>query len=289
MSARNPSHKWFPRGYIRDLAVAVDWLTITVSDTPGREMLLQKFQRIAEALSMMGETKKSWGVRDYRGFKCGGARWGTRRTDDILILSGVDAQAYWRIFAAHATNCSRLDLAVTCQTRRCYPHLLDTYLAEIREIEGYKTRGYRIDKDVQNFGKTLYVGSRASDQFGRVYDKAAEQRDPVNIHRRWRYEVEYKNDYAREGLDNLLSLDEPTDLPPLIQNTVWFWFDHRGIPPLFERTSGKTEFEVAAKVTDTSRRLSWLSTQVRPTIQELMRAGLEEDVFRALGISRGES
>jgi DNA relaxase NicK len=166
---------------------------------------------------------------------------------------------------------------------------LDTYLAEIREIEGYKTRGYRIDKDVQNFGKTLYVGSRASDQFGRVYDKAAEQRDPVNIHRRWRYEVEYKNDYAREGLDNLLSLDEPTDLPPLIQNTVWFWFDHRGIPPLFERTSGKTEFEVAAKVTDTSRKLSWLSTQVRPTIQELMRAGLEDEVFRALGISRGES
>src|SRR3972149_6894842 len=120
-------------------------------------------------------TRKNWKWRGYEGCAIGGIRWATRADSDILILSGQDAQALWPIYAHLATNCSRVDLAVTARTHKCYPRLLHAYKAWLNVNGSGLARRCTTIERVDGIGMTLNVGKRASDQFGRVYDKGAEQ------------------------------------------------------------------------------------------------------------------
>src|SRR3989304_7698974 len=98
-----------------------------------KEALLKRFLRSKEALILFGELPETWKWHGYAGVKIGQFRWGTRSDSDILILSGADAQAYWSMFAPLATNCTRIDLAVTARTTQCYPRLLQSYIDWLRE------------------------------------------------------------------------------------------------------------------------------------------------------------
>jgi DNA relaxase NicK len=133
-------------------------------------------------------------------------------------------------------------------------------------------------------GGTLYIGSRNSDQVGRIYDKAAESGQEKYAGRLWRYEVEFKGDRSKAAFSGLRRHSSQKTLAGEIQNAVWWWFSERGVPPLFDKTSDRVAYEVGATVTDTSRKLAWLSTQIRPTVLDLLEAGQHDAVFRALGL-----
>ncbi len=138
-------------------------------------------------------------------------------------------------------------------------------------------------------GETLYIGSRRSDQFGRLYDKAAEEANTALFGRKWRYEVEYKDRRAQNVMKALIEPEKRVPLPALIQNAVWWWFDERNIPPLFDRAyNQRVAFETSGKITDTSRQLTWLTKQVQPTVKRLLAQGEEDAVWAALGLTPPE-
>lgn len=280
--------KRYPGGHVltRHTTVAVDFLTITASSPERRDALFNRFSRAREALRLMGEAPCDWEFYGYVGLSIGGFRWGTRKDSDILMLSGNDAQSFWRIFAPLSTNCSRIDLAVTARTTRCIPRLLETYIDWLRQTESATLRRATWLENGQG-GKTLYVNKRTSDQCGRVYDKGAEEKSPIEMHRKWRFEVEFKGERAKGVLSKLIAHD--VEWPKIIYVVVYEWFDSRGIPPLWNRQHSAVDgikLESSAIVTSTSQKLHWLQHQVRPTVQKLIYQGMEAEVVKALGIDK---
>jgi len=264
--------------------VGVDWLTITANTPERKRSILLRFLKHEEALRLMGETRKPWKWRGYDGCMIGGMRWATRADSDILILTGQDAQALWRIYAHLSTNCSRIDLAVTARTHKCYPRLLHAYKAWLNVNGSALAKRCTTIERVDGIGMTLNVGNRLSDQFGRVYDKGAEQNSPLDIHRLWRYEVEFKDERAKSVLAQLISDKGREEFPFNICSTVHVWFDQRDIPPVFQKNGQTLCLELQARVTDVSQKLAWLSKQVRPAVSMLKGDGYLEQVLIALGL-----
>lgn len=265
-------------------SVCVDWLTITANTQSRKKEVWKRFERYKEALEMLSEVPKEWYFRGYKGVQIGSVRWGTREDTDILVLSGLDAQALWGVFLPFSTNCSRVDLAVTVETKRCHPRLLQIYAEEVHALHAYHEREYVLLNNADKLGKTLQVCKRISDEFGRVYDKGAQLHDPLRIHRLWRYEVEYKNDRARAMGLHLKEQIGSQRLPSQIADTVYRWFDERNIPPIWNKGTNGIMLERQATVTSSSQSLHWLTTQVKPTVQKLLSKGYAEEVLTALGI-----
>jgi DNA relaxase NicK len=269
---------------VEDTRVGIDWMTITANTTDRKRSILMRYLRLEEALRLMGETRKTWKWRGYEGAMIGGIRWGTRADSDILILSGQDAQSFWRTMAPLSTNCSRVDLAVTCRTHKCYPRLLHAYKAWLNVNGSGLARRCTTIERVDGIGMTLNVGQRTADQCGRVYDKGAEQNLPLDTHRLWRYEVEFKGDRAKSVLAQLISETGREEFPSNICSTVHTWFDQRDVPPVFQKHGQALTLNLQATVTSTSQKLAWLSKQVRPAVKSLSEQGYLEEVLAALGL-----
>lgn len=264
----------------------VDWLTITANTEGSRKAIFKRWQFALGAMQMLGEEVREWGMRGYKGLQIGSIRWGSRRDDDILILSGQDAYALWKVFLPWATNCSRVDLAVTVETSVAWPNLLQTYADWIYDSGSKMQKRMTLLRRVDGIGQTLYVNKRSSDQLGRVYDKGAQLGLDDYVHRLWRYEVEYRRERANVVVRGLKRLG--SDFPNGIYQNVYQWFNSRDIPPVFDqmyRDGWQIRADVAATITSTSTSLNWLSSQVRPTVARLRAAGLEEQVLDALGLT----
>jgi len=266
---------------VRSRYATIDWITMTARDRLYREEFRKRFELFSEGFRLLGEKPKPWKFCGYTGLQVGSIRYGVREDSAIIVLSGSDAATLWRVFAPHMSNCTRVDLAVTCETSRCYNKLLATYYQWIRQNGLSSQRKHTL---IQNTGRgqTLYVGSRTSDEFGRVYDKAAERGDPLHIGRWWRYEVEYKGEMAKILGQELLGAEGDKALPGLISDTVYAWFNRRDIPPIWQKDQDGWLLEREAKVTDASRSLTWLTTQVKPTVMWLVQEGWLREVLKAL-------
>lgn len=262
----------------------VDWLTVTAKGTDAREKMYQTMQSYRTTAGMNGETVNKWHFKGYAGLRMYGFRWGTRSDSDILMLSGGDADEMFSILAGEVENVTRLDLAVTCQlstkheriAQECY----DWVMGNLPNSQ-LRKRKYTLYQNSAG-GETLYVGSRASDQAGRLYDKAAEQGMTKQRGKLWRYEVEFKRPRAKhvyEALKHRWPEHGPTQL---IIGTVYDWFNSRDVPPIFNRTADSISLEICAKLTSDAIKLAWLSEQVRPTVARLIKHGKIEQVFYAL-------
>lgn len=122
------------------------------------------------------------------------------------------------------------------------------------------------------------MGSRASDQFGRLYDKDAEQ-GLARIASRWRYEVEFKADRAAKVLE---LLQDSRERGKMYLGIVRGYFEPRGVklPPLADEQEIKVEVIAPPRTVDTQ--LAWLRFQVAPIVGKLRRMGLEASVIEAL-------
>jgi hypothetical protein len=128
-------------------------------------------------------------------------------------------------------------------------------------------------------GSTVYIGARASEQYGRVYDKGIESK-ACKAGLWWRWEVEFKGSQSWNRSQLLRSVDDPA---VLIMSTVASWFRVRS-QHSFTSTCVPLNFFVPAEPTGNDRRLKWLSHDVRPTVQRLVDAVGLPRVLAALGL-----
>jgi DNA relaxase NicK len=279
---------------IEQLESGVDWLTVTCHDQEMREALYAECQMIRSRNEANGDAFKKWSFKGYQGYMCGGLRWGTREDSDIGMLSGTDAHQNWYIIGDWAQQCSRLDLAVTVELQRCFPHLAQVYNDTLRRVnpKGVAYKGSLVrDSDG---GETLYVQRRTSRAFGRVYDKGREAGDDFPEGKLWRYEIEFHKPLAKQILDQILAnrylpiiTRWEDEVGQSILSTVYVWYEARNIPPLFNRLDNPSlSLEVEARVTSDEVSLAWLSNQVRPTISRLAKRGKLDRVKQALGLTK---
>ena len=169
-------------------------------------------------------------------------------------------------------------------------------LCELREQDSnYVTTRFKSYEVIRSgwakTGKTLYLGSRSSEAYLRIYDKAAEQ-NSEGLH--WaRVEIEYKADRARQILEYVLSTKSLDCVCRSILNYVAF-----KSPPVgsdsFERwpiVSWWLEFLQVDEVlvlafgnpsSTIEKAVDWIDKQVAPTLALVQEAYGDEKVKRLI-------
>jgi DNA relaxase NicK len=127
-------------------------------------------------------------------------------------------------------------------------------------------------------GDTLAIGARASDYYGRVYDKYRESGEE-EYRRCWRYEVEVKGDPC-ESLKNRVA--QETSFTEEIPSLVHDWFSRRGVSVRYRPGLPYAFAAVGAVDTDAQRQLAWLKSQVAPTVRRLQEWYARRDLIDLL-------
>lgn len=263
------------------LETGVDWITATSKTGASRydmQMLAEdSFHRLMDA----GETISNQKRQGFTGWAAEGLFFGERHGEAMMIASGHRAKDIWLATANVADNVSRIDLQTTIWTYRERPNIAKVVYEEIK-------RGLNGSIPIKNatyieghpHGQTVNVNKRASDQSGRIYDKASEGKLglPCSI---WRYEIEVRRRAAGSALAHLRS-DHRTDAVAV--RLVFDWFRRRGILPLFnpDDVSRSREIRVGSKKGDT---MAWFRDTLSKTVARQVEQHGRERVIQALGLN----
>lgn len=203
----------------------------------------------------------------YDGWTGGGASLGSRPDGTILRLSGRRAASMGRDILRSDAHVSRIDVQATVRFNRDVQALARHHAGEARRSQraGAQPRHLRLERSFGR-GDTLYVGSRVSNYFGRVYDKWRESGDAGYRHS-WRYEVEAK------GAGALAVTSALTQAPGdegAIEALVFSWWAARGIHPRYRPAGARALGPIPARTSELDTRLRWLLHQVRPVIWKVI-------------------
>lgn len=125
-------------------------------------------------------------------------------------------------------------------------------------------------------GETLYLGSRLSPIYGRVYDKSTRYGDAPGAGSVWRFELEAKKVQARRLAKAWSNAEfKGQHIGAVIAHQFKKW----GVKLPIEGLRVKAELAVITE----SATIQWLRHTVRPSIERLISAGRESQVKAALG------
>ena len=275
------------RETITDIEVVsgVDWITITSQEEVIFNVVHSFFLSWLDFINDEdGDIKPvRWQFKGgYVGLALPGFRIGRGKQGYIAILSASCCNnLYSDIINLVPIKITRMDLyvdasvapmAITGLAEKCYRDL---------SIGALKARDYALVQNTKG-GETLYVGSRSSANFGRLYDKGSEKAESVG--QLFRYEIETKPPVA-QALSEELTQAEYSDVPRFISSYVHNWFKARGIRPVFTPTDFVNQVNIGTMVSDEKRQLNWLKSHVRGTVQRLINKGREREVIEALGLT----
>jgi hypothetical protein len=251
----------------------VDWITASAQATSTGHSLEILGRWLVNDERRLGNDEREWRSHGYEGISSGSASVGVGDAGTVLRVSGYRASEVCRDIVSIADNVSRIDLQSTVRFSRDIHALAREHAGELRRVQSQRAKQLHTRLE-RTFGRgdTLYVGSRTSNYYGRVYDKARESGEQEYV-RCWRYEVECKGDGARQAVTLATKTEGAAEA---IAAGVYRWYAERGVQPRYEpwRNDGLTM--VGRPETDDERRLTWLATQVAPMISRLkVRYGKE--------------
>lgn len=260
----------------------VDWITCTGTALSAWEKVSGMAMTLATEEIEDGARVRQANRHGYHLTVAGRVEYGRGKQGWMVVLRGEKASRYWMPFAAYATNVTRVDLQATVW--------LEVYNREaIKELFDDCKRNW-VGTQVPNItlidngrkGDTLYYGSRSSAQFGRVYDKYAQQNRSGEYLNAIRYEVEYKKPLAGEVVRWLLT-DNPT--AEQITAKVFNWFSDRRINSPLTLTIEDNAIQYPRKETPIEKKLEWLKKTVRPVYRQLVALGFQIEADGNIGVT----
>lgn len=263
----------------------IDYLTFTINE--GNEdyvKCIRAATRLQEVCVRGGNTLRPNTVLGYEGSICGTVFVGIREGDCMVRISGAMAHEAYKPFKSLDIKPTRLDLQVTVWYDDNPAEIIRKY-AEIAiadaNVADVRTKRTIRKVESNDGGFTLYIGSRTSDYFARLYDKHKESKDATYLYA-LRFEVEIKGKRAQQAFNALSSRSR--DISPQVLSFVAEWYAARGVHVPFLFKAGKMELSpINREKSDTARRLAWLRGQVRGTILELRKVIDTNDILEALG------
>jgi len=264
---------------LQSVSSRIDWLTAT---TQSDDIGLQWLTKYRTRADNEGLLQQEHSFKGFTGMGTDGFTWMYNPTTGwyMVILSSGTAAQYWRDIAPKSTNITRIDLAVTVLGVTPYEELIgDTYSAIDDENKRQRKYALLVSSDS---GATLYVGSRYSMNYGRLYDKGVESGEykPGNL---FRYEVEIKKPASYNvAMELAHKIRRGEHQESMVLNYVYHWFYTRGVEPVFEADMNYVSPDIQARISTKDSQLAWLRTSVRPTVQRLLEAGFGKDVVEAL-------
>lgn len=260
---------------------SVDWITLTTYEASVYAAWIRDICSICRMVSAKSQKRMQYTGQGGEGFFYGIGRQADK-THYMVQLSGAEADEFVSrvlpFFDLELISCSRLDVQYTIE-RGDYGEKLSDVGRTLRGLikSGSGRRGQApevvcFDGD-SDFTDTLYVGTRRSDRFLRVYDKWVDDRPCI------RMEAEYKGDMAAvafrryvRGETKLGSILKAAP-PPVAYNLELF--------DRFSRAIGDREIEPSyfqMRERDDQRTLEWLDDAVFPALQRLALDGHRDAV-----------
>lgn len=231
-----------------------------------------------------GDWVKPWAWQGYIGYSCGPCQIGERPDGTIVRLSSKAAHDWLVSGFPAGHNISRIDIAMTVWQVYDQSEQIALHSAEAEEKRRtLQHRPFRVRLiDGKGDGDTLYVGSRSSEMFVRIYDKEREQKNEPQWIGAIRYEAECKEELAKRVYERCIAggysaTNCASVLTGLLARRGVVPLGARGIRPTYISPSGLPKSSIESS-------LSWLDEQVRPTVRKLIAAGFEREVWAALGI-----
>ena len=262
-----------------------DWLTVTCT-LDDKIPRFRAWARRAIAWEEAAANKqRNFVAFGYEGVACGRVRWGARADGDMVQLSGDVASKELSSALDYATNCSRVDLAVTVQldppqNQLEHHHYLEYLTAPNRE--GRRSSASLVQSS--DGGATFYLGKRVSDVMLRVYNKQVESGEP-RYQACHRYELEIKGDRAVLAAT---SLSQTVDPGAFCQEAVYDWSTAHNVHPAFTAEQPRRLQPGFKRRSDADTKLLWLERCVSPTVTWLRSFQTEDRVKRALGWVSGD-
>lgn len=262
-----------------------DWITATAKGPESRRRLALLGKRVLDSETRAGNERKPWGMSGYDGLKSGGCQVGERGDSTIIRLSSGVAWENWLKVYQAADSFSRLDLQVTARMDQEPKRVIAA--AYRHSLQFSRSHGGSPTVSVlkcSNGTATMYLGRRQSERFARVYDKGAESSlDEYQACVRW--ELELKGDLCLPALRAIAASRRPMFT---MASIVVTHFRDRGCH-LPESWATDRALSAPRKRTEVERRLSWIQSQVRPTVEYLVSIGQRGKVLRALGLLENAS
>ena len=169
-------------------------------------------------------------------------------------------------------NVTRIDVAVDVAQAWDIPALY-----ELARDGGAKCRSKKFSLITSTEGTTFYAGSRTSEKFLRIYDKAAQ----TSSSRPWtRIELECKGDFAR-NIAKFLAMEGLPQVPAVIRG----FFDLPSVPVWADTMDSHIEAVSLPKVERQSNTRGWLLEQVAPALAKYLE---HEPAFLQQFITRVE-
>lgn len=258
----------------------VDWITATAMDSENIEASDSLAQHVLERALDAGEQVRDESRHGYVGYSSEGFFHGHSSRGRLTIASGHRASSLWSSIRNTSDHISRLDLQVTVWTHGEQPHLGVQAYECLRRKPPAKVRVPNVTLIASSpKGETCNVGKRISDQYGRIYDKAAESLAGAE-RTVWRYEVELKNRRAGGVASHLARSARRTSE---VASFVRRWFLDRGLDPVFSVDEDSSTLELALSSTKRDT-LAWFRDTLSKTVErQIERYGLER-VLDALGL-----
>lgn len=258
-------------------------LSISASPLPSVANIIDWARRKSSARGAR-ESVKPWAWQGYTGWSVGSFCFGERPDGTIVRVSSVLAHDYVTEGLPIGHNVSRLDICLDIWGVKD----IDTVIALHKdEAITYRSSLHSRPFDVrlqETYGKgdTLYLGSRTSGVYLRIYNKAKEQEGNDYYDECIRYEAEIKDERARKVLDRYR--DAGYRSISLTENLLGF-LERRGIHLTSIHGGSAVYIDASPRSRgDIDASLAWLRDQVSPTVRRLLKLGYRGDIIEALGL-----
>lgn len=270
---------------IESVDAKIDYLTVTTQCGLATRNMGDLALRVAASLA----PSRSWRMLKYVGWIAtspvgdGGVAHGRMSTVRSITQIWGELANRWMFDIAKDMRgrITRVDYAVSVLFSEPQPPV-HYALFKLREEQGQ----YVGIIPVGDEGGTLNVGARASEKFGRWYDKGAQLNTGIPPRVYWRWEVEYKRSCAMSAWSNALAAHTAEARQKLILANVSDFFVKAGLdfPAVARDVLGYPLVKYATIARSYDRTLQWLEVQVNPALVRLQEAGIGAEACKALGI-----
>ena len=264
----------------------LDWVTLVGEDRDGETKPMKEAVEAMEELVLMHGNWRNFSLQGYKGQTCGPISAGFKGDNFIIRISGKAADEIETLIPSFAScKPTRVDYQVTVKLEKPDKGLASRSFAIMEKSNGLQGPKRFLAFFTSN-SDTLYVGKRTSPVMLRLYDKTPDvnlangSNHPIGSF--WRYEVEYKRQYAPTALNTWLAGPNRTDH---IRGIVGDEFAKRGAPSFGSVQEYGAGLKAYLAPTTVNSNLAWLKTTVRPVFQRLIASGLEREALMALGQS----
>lgn len=269
------------------VSAGIDYISATIPhENPDAIEWYSKCTQYLETIARTGIEAKSVKRQGYEGTSVGGSFVGVRDDGYFCTISGERAQEGFSAAYSYNPHVSRLDVQCTIRTpiadRYAASRARDAIVTSNEALGGARQRNATLIEDLRG-GATCYIGSRASLQFARIYNKEAESGEE-QYNNCWRYEVQLKNALATKTAEQFRLSEYSQSMQAAV--FVRQWLRKRGVKAPWKADAELHALPTVDKHTsDVETRLLWLREQVRPAIRRLLKLGLRDTIIETLGLN----